>query len=78
MGREVELRTPRLLLRAFRAALKFRRALSYNGAMEFETGYFESEPWCTQEEFARFIESHENDRTRYELLNGRIVGRTVR
>jgi Uma2 family endonuclease len=41
--------------------------------MDVETGYFESEPWCTQEEFAVFVMAHENDRDRYELLNGRIV-----
>jgi Uma2 family endonuclease len=41
--------------------------------MDLETGYFESEPWCTLEEFDRFIRQHENERERYELLNGRIT-----
>lgn len=31
------------------------------------------EPWCTPEEFARFLENNDDERNRYELLNGRIV-----
>lgn len=31
------------------------------------------EPWCTPGEFARFLAEHEDDRNRFELLNGRIV-----
>lgn len=31
------------------------------------------EPWCTPEEFARFLEERDDEAGRYELLNGRIV-----
>jgi Uma2 family endonuclease len=38
-----------------------------------DVGFLDAEPFCTQEDFARFAEEHENDRDRFELLNGRIV-----
>jgi Uma2 family endonuclease len=47
--------------------------VSYNHVMDVETDPVESEPWCTQEEFWRFCQEHEDDLHHYELLNGRIV-----